>query len=107
MAKAEYWYHATDKKVLGSIVISGIEPGIDGVVYLADSCENALKFVVVRGIMEIAVIKIKRSSLDKRKIIETFDHSYEFFKCKAYGYTEVIPSNLIHGIEIYNIPLYD
>ena len=30
MAKAEYWYHATDKKVLGSIVISGIEPGIDG-----------------------------------------------------------------------------
>ena len=57
--------------------------------------------------MEIAVIKIKRSSLDKRKIIETFDHSYEFFKCKAYGYTEVIPSNLIHGIEIYNNPLYD
>lgn len=30
MAKAEYWYHATNPKMLDSIVTNGIEPGIDG-----------------------------------------------------------------------------
>lgn len=82
------FYHATDYENVNSIVDKGLIPGIDGIIYLADSFENALKFVIFRGYERILVCEI---DLDENQVQETFDHSFTFFGCKAYGYNKKIP----------------
>lgn len=87
------YYHATSEYAFNKIIKEGIKPGIDGVVYLADSKENALKFISFRLINEpIYVLEVE---LNENEVEETFDHSYKFFKCKAYGYAKNIPFNKI------------
>lgn len=85
------YYHATDMKNLGSIMETGIKPSrFDGHVYLADSYENAIKFVMFRGYKDILVLPCKVIST-----CESSDHSYDFFKCKAYMYYGIIkPSDI-------------
>lgn len=95
-------YHATTKenaiKIIGS---QCIRPGMDGVVYLADSPDNAIKFVktyiIAMGGKDfiITVFPVTISETDESKVIETHDHSEEYFKCKAYGYKEIIPFEMI------------
>ena len=84
MAKTKIYYHATPYENLGSILVNGIKAGIDGVVYLTEKEEDAIKFLYVRGCRNFVTFKIKVR--DTSKVIETFDHSEEFFKCKCYGY---------------------
>lgn len=94
------YYHATRATNLPSIMNDGvIYTGMDGIVYLAESVEDALKFVALRAMNEdIYILGIK--GLDESKIQETFDHSYAFFKCKSYGYPEDIPVDLIDTCHI-------
>ena len=40
---------------------------------------------------------------DKNKIDESFDHSEEFFKCKAYVYGNTIPKKTIEKCNVYKI----
>ena len=94
------FYHATDKKNLGPILIDGIKPGIDGYVYLCKTAVDALKFMLVRCVQDIIVFEV---SLKESEVEETFDHSEAFFKCKAYGATKTIKSNKIINVYDYSI----
>jgi RNA:NAD 2'-phosphotransferase (TPT1/KptA family) len=88
LAKIDYFYHATTKENLYKILSHGIKKDkLEKVVYLADSYENAARFLAIRGHMgNIVVFKIDASKLDKELLEESFDHSYDFFKCRAYVY---------------------
>lgn len=94
--KIKTFYHATSKANLGTIIQDGIKKGkVEKVVYLADSSQNAAKFLAVRGMKEIIVFPIDASKLDKKELEESFDHSYDFFKCRAYLYYGDIPVEAI------------
>ena len=95
------YYHATASSNAKSIVNDGkIYTGIDGIVYLADSRENALNFVGVRVFNEpIIVFEIDIPEDEAKLVEETFDHSYNFFRCKSYGYPKNIPTDWI--VDVY------
>lgn len=85
------YFHATSRENLQKIVDSGmIKKGIDNIVYLADSAENALGFMSIRLFGE-PIIVFEVELPDEAKLYETFDHSFSFFQCKAYGYPDNIP----------------
>lgn len=92
------FYHATNYDNIDSIIDKGLVPGVDRITYLADSFENALKFVIFRGYERILVCEV---DLDESQVEETFDHSSTFFKCKSYGYSEVISFNDIEEMYEY------
>lgn len=90
------YYHATSEYAFNKIIDTGkIKPGIDGIIYLADSKQNALKFICFRLINEpIYVFEVE---LNENDVEETFDHSYKFFKCKSYGYNkDILIDNIIN-----------
>lgn len=91
--KLRYYYHATDSNGYMSISHEGIK-GKYGV-FLADSFQNAAKFLVMRGLKEIYVFKIDASHLDASKIEESFDHDEDFYKCKAWVYDGSISPDAI------------
>lgn len=105
MTKERYYYHATDMRNLGSILSEGLKTGPDGIVYLTDTPQNALKFVMLRMVPEILVVAVKESSLDKELLEESFDHSQEFFKCRAWGYMGSIESDILENYRKYINPL--
>lgn len=81
-------YHATKYENLISILDKhAILKGCDGVVYLADSPDNAAKFVAIRGVKDILVIEV---FLEEERVEESFDHNQNFFKCKAYMFHDDI-----------------
>lgn len=83
------YYHATSEDNALKILKDGfLKPGIDHIVYLADSFENALKFVFFRDLKKVIVFELEVP--DESKIMETFDHSFNFFQCKSWGYPEKI-----------------
>ena len=94
------YYHATSEYAFDHILKDGkIKPGIDGIVYLADSKENALKFICFRLVNEpIYIFEVK---LNENEVEEAFDHSYKFFECKSYGYNKDIFMNNITNVWKY------
>lgn len=88
------FYHATSYENLGSIMSKGIEPrGIEKVVYLCKTPEDAAKFLLIRGIKDIVSFAVE---LDLEDIEESFDHNISFFKCKAYTYDKKITPDMIN-----------
>lgn len=84
----KFYYHATPYSNLGSILMDGIEPrNVEHCVYLCESKHDALKFLVLRGCADILVCKCK---LNENDVIETFDHSKDFFNCRCFGYDKTI-----------------
>lgn len=82
-------YHATRMENLDSILEQGILPSrIDGIVYLTETPEDAAKFLLIRLVDPILVLKI---NVEETDLIETFDHSEVFFKCRCFGCTKPIP----------------
>lgn len=77
------YYHATPFENLGSIFEKGICKGYDGVVYLTEKPEEAVRFVAIRGCKKILVIEVR---VEEDMVSESFDHSQLFFKCRAYSY---------------------
>lgn len=77
------YYHATPMGNYDSICEKGIFKGWDGVVYLTEKPEEATRFLTVRGYREILVCEVL---VDECLVEESFDHSEEFFKCRAYMY---------------------
>ena len=86
----EKFYHATPYSNLGSILTNGLHKGVDGVVYLAETKEAALKFICIRCFDPILVIEVE---LDEAQVEESFDHSYAFFREKAFTYPNDIPAD--------------
>lgn len=95
MSKTKSYYHATSARNLGNILIEGFKTGIDGCVYLTKTRSDALKFIAIRCFEDIVVFEIK---LPNDKVKETFDHSQQFFKCRAYGYYDNIPAKAIANV---------
>lgn len=80
------YYHATPYSNLHNILSDGLQPGPDGLVYMCETPVDALKFLVVRGYKDLLVVEIKIYKNMEKNVIETFDHSERFFKCRAFGY---------------------
>ena len=92
------YYHATTEQAGKGIIADGvIKTGFDGVVYLADSVNNACKFLLIRFVSDPIVI-FEIDNLDESKVEESYDHSEAFFKCKAWMYPEDIPVTLITNV---------
>ena len=96
-----YYYHATSEKAFNSILCDGqIKPGFDGLIYLAESKEDAYKFIAFRLFGEPIII-LELTIPDNKLLEETFDHSYAFFKCKAFGYPESINFSYVNNVYKY------
>ena len=85
------------------IMDQGINPGPDGLVYMCEKPEDSVKFLAVRGYRDILVCKIKIFKKDETNIVETFDHSERFFKCRAFGYMGHIKPEMITEYIQYNL----
>lgn len=81
------YYHATPFENLASIFKKGILKGHDGVVYLTEKPEEAVRFVAIRGCKKILVIEVE---IEEDMVTESFDHSQVFFRCRAYAYSKDI-----------------
>lgn len=94
------YYHATMCTTAISIVHDGvIRTGCDGIVYLADSMDNALRFNGVRTFGEdVVVFEIDIPETEMKFVKETFDHNPEFFQCKSYGYPKNIPTSWVADV---------
>lgn len=94
------YYHATPFENLESIMVKDqeIRKGCDGVVYLTEKPNDAVKFLVVRGYTKILVIGV---DLEEDMVSESFDHSQAFFKCRAYMYPENISINDFVNIQTF------
>lgn len=92
------YFHATDFKNIHNIMDKGLRPGCDGVVYLTETKEDALKFVIFRFYEKVVVIEVE---LEESEVIEIFDHSYNFFKCRAFGcFNPIPPESMINFWEV-------
>lgn len=89
-------YHATEYSNLISILDNGIEArNAEKLVYLAETSDDAVKFLLLRGIKDIVTFKVKIYKKDEEKLIETFEHNYNIFKCRAFGYAgNIKPENV-------------
>lgn len=93
------FYHATPYDNLLSILSNGLKTGVDKVVYLAETKEAALKFICIRCFDPILVIEVE---LDEAQVEESFDHSYAFFKEKAFTYPDNIPADQLGNMWKYD-----
>lgn len=100
------FYHATDYENLASILDNGLRASIEGIVYLTETEQDALKMVALRGYKEILTIKILIPEKEAHRIVETFDHSEAFFKCKSYGYQGNISKRRLTPLKRYDNPYY-
>ena len=98
--KGNKLYHSTKVENLDNILVNGLKTGCDGCIYFADSIQNSLKFVLIRGIPldETVTIEVDIKDLDSKLIDFSYDHSESFFGCKAYLYTSAIPVEVFHSI---------
>lgn len=100
MGRYKIYYHASQYENLGSILVNGIKASdIDGVVYMTEKEEDAVKFLAIRGYKRIITFKIKMKQPEN--VIETFDHNPVFFKCRCFGYCGDIPASWIEPSKKY------
>lgn len=96
-------YHATPWSNFMSIVEDGLKPGCDHIVYLAETKEDALKFIAIRVFNEpILVVEVE---VEEDLLTETFDHNFNFFKARAWGYPETIPWEMVTNAWKYGMDL--
>ena len=93
-------YHATKFEDLIDIVENGIQLGFDNYIYLCDDPKDAAKFVAIRGYKNILVCEVE---VDEKKLKESFDHSEEFFGCRAWTYDEPIVNEEITDYLQFNL----
>lgn len=91
------FYHATLEENTGSILALGLRPSADGYVYLAESIEDALKFLWYAQ-SKVMVFSVRISRQDEVNVEETYDHSKGLFECRAWGYRGVIPPSKLKPV---------
>lgn len=82
------YYHCAPFENLPGILGEGLVPGCEGIVYLTEDPRRSAMFVAIRGVKEILNVIVE---LDEEEVVETFDHSQAFFKCRCFGYPGTIP----------------
>lgn len=92
------YYHATDPENLASICMNGLRKGFDGQVYLAEDPQEACRFLALRFLPRILVVCVE---LEESEVEESFDHSYAFFKCRAWMHAGDIHPDRICDLQIY------
>lgn len=100
-------YHATPISNMLSILHEGIRTGCDGVVYLAETKDDAMRFVVLHTSEPIIVFEVSVSTEDEKNIEESFDHSLTFFQCRAFLSTVPISPDRITAAWQYDIWEHD
>lgn len=100
---AKIFYHATDLANIESIVKEGIRPSIEGYAYVTETPEDAIKFLLLRGLKRAAVFSVRVD--DPEKIVETFDHSSAFFKCRCFGYLGGVPTANLEGYSEWELKI--
>ena len=101
------YYHATPKRNVFAIMREGIKPSpLEECVYLCDTEQGALQFMVVKralGITEYAVIPVE---LEEDTVEPSTDHDPRYFNgAKAFIHKGAIPSELVPS-ELDKIKLY-
>lgn len=87
------FYHATYYDNMGYIIRGGLKPGTDGLIYLTDSPEAAIKFACFMDrTKQIVTVNVHIPNAELAKVEESHDHDESFFKCKAYAYESAIPA---------------
>ncbi len=95
-------FHATRIENMTNITLEGLKPMSEGV-FFSDSVQNAAKFLMLKmPISEIIVFEIATKDLDKKFLEESFDHSFEFFQCRAWVYAKPIPYSKVRDIYDFN-----
>lgn len=83
------FYHATSFDNLGSVISTGLElRNIEKLIYLCECPKDCLKFALLHGCKSVLVCKVKVKDED---VIETFDHSAQFFQCRCFASMKPIP----------------
>lgn len=96
------FYHATTKDNAIAIMADGvIKRGLGGVFFCKDP-HDACKFLLLRGVRDIAVITV---DLKEDEVEESFDHSEAFFQCKAYTHYDDIKLNGTEDFTLYHFDL--
>ena len=86
-------YHATDYDNIYSIAATGLElRNAEQLIYCCEKPEDCLKFALIHGVRHVLVLKVEA---DDKDVVETFDHSESFFKCRCYGITKPLPTTQI------------
>ena len=96
------FYHATAKSNFESIMLNGIKPGCDGIVYLCKTPIDALKFVCIRAVEKPIVFEVE---LKEKDTFKTFDHSEQFFKCRCYGTKQIVKPESIIEVRQYDVKI--
>ena len=91
--KRRVYYHATPYDNLMDVLLHGIKPSMDGLVYMCEKEDEAVRFLAVRGVPKVVTFKVKIKPGDE--VIETFDHSFEFFRCRSYGFVGAVKEDQV------------
>lgn len=104
------FYHGTDIKNLGNISLEGIKPlNMEKQVYLADTSDAVLAFMVLRGVQNFVVFEVE---LEENLVEPSYDHSEHLMKtmfkldsvkCYTYDKTITLEEISIPNSRIYNI----
>lgn len=84
-------WHATDKKNFDSIMSTGLL-AFDFGVFFIDNPTSAAVFVAVRGIKNIVAFPVE---FEEDEVIESCDHSPDYFKCRSFYSPKDIPNHRI------------
>lgn len=82
------YYHATSEECAKSIVRDGKIKCNYGEIFLAETIDDALKFLFFRQLDKVVIFEVE---LDENKVVESFDHNAAFFGCRAWMTFEDIP----------------
>lgn len=94
------YFHATTHENAEKIMQDGvIRKGMDGGVYICKQPLEAARFVAIRGHETGTIFEVE---LEDRKVFEAHDHNEEFFGCKAYMYTDDIPTAKVVKMSRYS-----
>lgn len=91
--KRRVYYHATPYDNLMDVLLHGIKPSMDGLVYMCEKEDEAVRFLVMRGVPKVVTFKVRIKPGDE--VIETFDHSFEFFRCRSYGFVGAVNADQV------------
>ena len=80
-------WHATDYQNIPNIMAKGIIPNRYNEVFFADNCASAMMFVAMRGHTHIVALPVE---FKPAEVKESFDHSQEFYRCRAYTFNKLV-----------------